>query len=281
MGATVQGDRVPCYPARIQYRGNLSCCVRNLPVQKMNAIPTRSNCAVFARMLVAFVSFLFSDYGYAQGTITQISFEAEAIRSGQLLVEYHESGVAFTAYGTGQYDWGFNGWVSGMWPQRPDNGNGSAYLTPGALSTVSVSLLSTMPFDFVSVDLSEEGSWWPNPVPVQFIGYHPDGSTVTNELTTDGFIDGTGPLADFQTFYFGPGFTGLTRVEIPGSGWSMDNLVLSIPEPEVGTLVIVGGIIFCCTWLGRARRPQLRNHQVSRDSEQPHGRLLKWIGEFE
>jgi hypothetical protein len=205
-------------------------------------------------MLLALASIFSFARGYAQGTI-QVSFEGDAMRSGQLLAEYHESGVAFTAYGTGPYDWGFSGWVSGVWWQRADNGNGSAYLTPGSLSTVTVSSLSGLPMSLMSVDLSEEGSWSPFPVTVHFIGYHPDGSTVTADFTTDGVIDGTGPLADFQTFYFGSAFTGLSRVEIPGSGWAMDNLVITIPEPSAGALVIMGGVILYYVRIGRARRP--------------------------
>ncbi len=77
---------------------------------------------------------------------------------------------------------------------------------------------------------------------MEFIGYHPDGSTVTTSFTTDGIIDGTGPLPDFQTFYF-TGFTDLTQVEIPASSWSLDNLVVSVPEPSAGSLFLVACVM--------------------------------------
>ena len=86
---------------------------------------------------------------------------------------------------------------------------------------------------------------------VPFVGYRPDGSTVTVSFTTDGIIDGTGPLADFQTFYFGPEFSGVTQVRIPAYGWSLDNLVVAIPEPGAISLVALGLGMF---WAIRRKR---------------------------
>jgi PEP-CTERM putative exosortase interaction domain len=80
-------------------------------------------------------------------------------------------------------------------------------------------------------------------VTVPFIGYRADGSTVTANFTTDGIIDGTGPLADFETFYFGPEFRGLTRVEIPTYDWSLDNLVATVPEPQTSALLLLGSVL--------------------------------------
>ena len=37
----------------------------------------------------------------------------------------------------------------------------------------------------------------------------------------------------FHTFYFGSEFSNLNRVEIPTWAWSLDNLVISVPEPSV------------------------------------------------
>lgn len=92
------------------------------------------------------------------------------------------------------------------------------------------------------MDLAEYSTVVPDAVTVHFVGYRLDGSTVTTDFTTDGIIDGTGPLADFQTFYFGPEFSGLTRVEIPTSGWSLDNLVFTVPEPSAGALLFLGAM---------------------------------------
>ncbi len=98
-------------------------------------------------------------------------------------------------------------------------------------------------FQMVSLDLAEFSTLYQEPLVVRFLGYHPDGSMVTTDFITDGIIDGTGPVADFQTFYFGPEFSGLTRVEIPTYGWSLDNLVVTIPEPSVGGLLFLGAAL--------------------------------------
>ena len=68
-----------------------------------------------------------------------------------------------------------------------------------------------------------------------------DDNTVTTPFITDGIIDSTGLMADFQTFYF-QGWTDLTRMEIPTYGWSLDNVVVGgVPEPSAFALVLLGG----------------------------------------
>ena len=207
----------------------------------------------------SFVALLSLGHCCAQGTLTPIAFEGPALRSGKLLREYDEAGMSFTAFGTGLYDWGLYGWVSGRWWQLPDDGAGSAYMVPGAMSTVTITSLSGQLFGLVAVDLAEEGSYAPHPVTVHFTGYRSDGSSVTRDFTTDGVIDGTGPLADFQTFYFGSEFQGFSRVEIPGApGWSMDNLVVSIPEPGTGALIVTAGLILGFVRSQMGRKPNSR-----------------------
>ena len=109
-------------------------------------------------------------------------------------------------------------------------------------------------FNLVSVDLAEYSTAFQQPITVQFIGYYSDGSTITTSFTTDGIIDGTGPLQDFQAFLFpNQGWSGLKRVEIPNSGWSLDNLVVSVPEPDIGTVFLAGGAVF---WVFKRRKAQ-------------------------
>ena len=57
--------------------------------------------------------------------------------------------------------------------------------------------------------------------------------------------------ADFQTCYFGPEFAGVYRVRIPAYGWSLDNLVFSIPEPGASTLLGIGAVLVA---LGSTKR---------------------------
>jgi len=109
------------------------------------------------------------------------------------------------------------------------------------------------PFGLVSVDLAEFSDLYQTPLTVPFIGYRADGSTVSTEFVTDGIIDGAGPLADFQTFYFDSQFVNLVRVEVPTYGWSLDNMVFSdaVPEPSSFTLLLAGGAML---WTLRWRR---------------------------
>ncbi|MCO5053951.1 MAG: hypothetical protein M9920_16865 [Verrucomicrobiae bacterium] len=108
-------------------------------------------------------------------------------------------------------------------------------------------------FNLVAVDLAEYSTVVPDAVTVPFYGYRADGSVVFTSFTTDGIIDGTGPLADFQTFYFGAEFSNLLRVEIPTQNWTLDNLVISIPEPSSLALVLCAGAL----WLAaRGIRPK-------------------------
>jgi hypothetical protein len=106
-------------------------------------------------------------------------------------------------------------------------------------------------FDMVSVDLAEF-SIAVTDTTVRFVGYRFDGTIVTTDFTTDGIIDGTGPVADFETFHFDSRFTDLTRVEIPSRGWSLDNLVV-VPEPSAVALFFVGSMFLCAVRLWRRR----------------------------
>jgi hypothetical protein len=124
--------------------------------------------------------------------------------------------------------------------------NGTAYLQADSMSTLKFSTMGGSPFSLLAVDLAEYSTVLPDARTVHFVGYRSDGGTVTTDLTTDGVIDGTGPLMDFQTFLFGPEWSGLARVEIPSRIWSLDSLVVAIPEPASGTLLALGGLALWC-----------------------------------
>jgi hypothetical protein len=100
-------------------------------------------------------------------------------------------------------------------------------------------------FGMVSVDLAEFSTLYPTPRTVRFVGYRPDGSTVTTDFTTDGIIDGSGPLPDFQTFYFDSRFSDLVRLEVPTPDWALDNMAFSyvVPEPGTTALVLLAGAV--------------------------------------
>ena len=133
---------------------------------------------------------------------------------------------------------------------RPENG--TAYIAAALGDSLVFSSTNGSLFDLFSVDLAEYSTVVSNAATVHFVGYQQDGTIVTTDFITDGIIDGTGPLADFQTFFFpAKDWTQLTRVEIPNFGWSLDNLVTVIPEPTTGSLFLLGGALL---WKLRLRR---------------------------
>jgi hypothetical protein len=183
-----------------------------------------------------------------QGTIN-ITFDGPPTQppgTAILLQQYSESGMHFSPLPGSLY--GFirqGGGVSG-YPE-----NGTTYLQAALGCSLQFSSLNGMLFDLVSVNLAEYSILYSSPQTVHFIGYRPDGSTIT----TDGIIDGAGPLADFQTFNFGPGLSGLTRVEITTTLWSLDNLTVAVPEPSsVWLLLVGGGVLFYVRSKQPARR---------------------------
>src|ERR1035437_153915 len=200
-------------------------------------------------IVVLFMHLGLATAAYGQG-IVQITFDgppAQPPGSDYIVTSYYESGMLFTATNPASHNNQFSRSGGGI-PYFPDDG--TAYLQRGP-STLMFSFTNDSVFDLLSVDLAEWSTDYSNePVTVSFIGYEQGGSTVTNVFTTDGNIDGTGPLADFQTFYF-TNFTDLACVEIPGPtvppnpflSWSLDNLVVSVPEPTGGVLLVIGGLM--------------------------------------
>ncbi|MCW5553955.1 MAG: PEP-CTERM sorting domain-containing protein [Verrucomicrobiae bacterium] len=134
--------------------------------------------------------------------------------------------------------------------------NGSAYLILAAFDSLSGSRGGVSRFGLHSVDLSEFSILYQFSRTVQFVGYRADGGVVTTEFTTDGIMDGTGPLPDFETFYFDDRFFDLVRFEVPSHTYALDNLVFFdvIPEPSTGALVLLGATILGFRLLRRKRR---------------------------
>jgi hypothetical protein len=198
--------------------------------------------------LVALCALLLSLRGAgAQGTITFDGPPVQPPGTARVVQEYHESGVWFAPIP------GSDGFVrrgsnppAAFWPD-----NGTAYVVASLGDSLMFGLDDGSEFGLSSVELAEWSTDYPEPVSVRFVGYKPDGSTVTTDLVTDGIMDGTGPLADFQTLYFGPEFSGLVQVRIPTYGWSLDNLVVTIPEPSAGGLLFLGAALSGLSFLKR------------------------------
>jgi hypothetical protein len=128
-------------------------------------------------------------------------------------------------------------------PRIPDNG--TAYLQASLGDSLSFYYLDGPAFGLVSVDLAGYSTVVPD-FTVNFVGYRTDGSTIHTSFS------GTG--INFRTVHFSPDWAwGLIRVEIPNYAWSLDNLVVVIPEPSTFALTILGGAMFTL-WRMRRRR---------------------------
>lgn len=205
-------------------------------------------------MAILSATLILSKSGYAQGTIQwTVTFDGPPYIPPQheyAITYYTEKGMVFTPIGVGQFG------RSGGAPDNPGfPRNGTAYLFGAFTDSLAVRSLSGAPFGLVSVDLAEFSTLYAFPEVVQFIGYWPDGSTVTTNFVTDGIIDGAGPLNDFETFYFDSRFVGLVRVEVPTYRWSLDNMVFSdaVPEPSVQGLFGLGLLLLGWRFCRRQR----------------------------
>jgi hypothetical protein len=157
---------------------------------------------------------------------------------------------------------GFTHRASGSSSFFPDNGSSYAGFLAGDKPLV-ISNTIPLAFDLVSVDLAEYSSVFAIAWTIPFTGYRADGSTVAISFVLDGVIDGTGPAADFQTFYFGSTFTNVLYVQVGQSLYSMDNLRIEpVPEPPAILLAAVS-LALLGGWHGlRNRRCRLTERMI-------------------
>jgi hypothetical protein len=138
---------------------------------------------------------------------------AQPVGTDYAVRQYQESGLVFKPLGpldaVPPFRMGRCGGGISFFPE-----NGSAYLQPGLGEPVEIFTTDQSSFDFLTVDLAEYSTVFPIPITIMFFGFKANGQMVFESFTTDGIIDGTGPLQDFQTFAFGPKFKHLVRVEI-------------------------------------------------------------------
>jgi hypothetical protein len=130
-------------------------------------------------------------------------------------------------------------------PLFPDNGT----IAMGIINT-SFPILTydfDKPFALRSIDLGEYSAH-PNsagiPVEISVIGTTYLGETISGMFVTDGIIDGSGPLADFEHVTFGSQWLNLRSVQFEhDNAFSMDNIEVEIgvvPEPSTGLLIGLG-----------------------------------------
>jgi hypothetical protein len=180
-----------------------------------------------------------------QGTLT-ITFDGPPVPSGQTVVSsYDESGMLF-----GSQSYGFGRFQSGFQPGFPDDG--TAYLQgegQGGYNNVYGDFIDGSTFGVESIDLAAAGGS-STTISAVFEGWLANGTVLTES------VSGTG--IDFRTVDFGPewssGLTAFGIANAPSSpdGWSADNLVVVVPEPGMGALLL-GGLIALVFWRSKTR----------------------------
>jgi hypothetical protein len=178
---------------------------------------------------------------FSQGVL-QITFDGPltvAPGTGIIVTNYSEEGMLFQPLKGSR---GFSRWGAATDPRDPNNG--TAFVRAALGQSLMFHFNNGSTFEMLSVDLAGYSSVVPDAT-IQFVGYRGDGSTVITNVDRHGIV--------FDTMYFGPEFSDLTRVEIPNSLWSLDNLTVSVPEPSAGALWVSG--LACGAFVfGRSRK---------------------------
>ncbi len=193
---------------------------------------------------------------HGQGTLEyRVTFDGPpyiAPGTGKLVDSYSEAGMFFQPIGGASFDNRF-GRATSPGDAFPDNH--STYLDGPAFCSLEVVSAASSHFGILSIDIAESSTLYKYPATIPFGGYRSDGTAVWTSFTTDGIIDGTGPLADFETFYFDARFNDLVRLEVPTYGWALDNMVFSaVPEPTTLGLLCMGALAFIGAATRRVRR---------------------------
>ncbi len=99
---------------------------------------------------------------------------------------------------------------------------------------------------------------FPNALNIHVVGNLSGGGTISQDFLLDQIKDGAGGLADFQTFLFGPGWTGLDSVVWSGidaqgglASMAFDNISTSVPEPST-LLLLAAAMLGFAGWRRRA-----------------------------
>ncbi len=181
-------------------------------------------------LMSVFLSGLFGSDEFTIGQIRTVTFDPPVNPGGiAILDDWEDQSMYFTGpNGFAQYDSGRD--------RCPDNGTAYLQFTSGPPRTLVFNNVYSIPFTLHSVDLAEYSTFFDEPWTITFTGHKTDGSTVTEQFTVDGVIDGPGPLADFETFFLGGEFTDLSYVEVPTTRYALDNVVVA-PASGYETLV--------------------------------------------
>jgi hypothetical protein len=179
--------------------------------------------------------------GHGQGTLL-ITFDGPPIPPDELpmgINSYSESGMIFLPPEENEGFIRAAAIRNDSYPQ-----NGTPYIQGAGItgySAVICAFSDFSAFGVLSLDLAGYYSLGNNTdFDVSFLGWREDGSEISNRVTGMGI--------DFRTIHFGPEWSsGLRRLDIQGmlegpNGWSVDNLVLIVPEPATGALLLTGAL---------------------------------------
>ena len=152
------------------------------------------------------------------------------------MAQYDEAGYHFQPLGPLATQAPYHmGRVGPATSNRPNNG--TTHLALLSQDSCKITRIGGSAFDALRIDLAEYSTVFSSPQTFTFTGRKADASTVSVTFTTDGVVDGTGSLVDYQTFTFPDTFRGLVSLETESFG-SYDNLVLQpsdlvvTPDPE-------------------------------------------------
>lgn len=169
----------------------------------------------------------------------EVAVQNFVVTTGSVLTSYFSSVYIQNAYNSGY----------------PENG-GNYLRCLSSDKSVIVRHRDRIPFTVESIDLSEYSNVYPQPKLITITGTKAGGGTVTKQVVTDGVFDGTGPLADFQTFSLGTEFANITELQASSPPFMADNIVVRLegqetplpPDPDLPVLYDV-------TWGGSPHVP--------------------------
>jgi hypothetical protein len=176
----------------------------------------------------------------------------------------HEDGFVITTLGSINDQLGVG---NHTWCADSCADNGTQALRSSSAGTITLFQREDQSvFHFLGFDAGELNSTFADlwATGIRVTGYRADSTSITQDFTLDLLNDGTGGIADFQTFFSNGLFTNLVSLTMEGLGtngfnyYSIDNVVLStdpvsVPEPTGLALLAAG--LGALTWMRRRPRP--------------------------
>jgi hypothetical protein len=198
---------------------------------------TQLKCGHFRKTfaLAALVMACACDWALGQGTLT-FRFEGQAPGTESQIGVYSEAGMQVGNLGPQSL------YLSGGGiPGYPDNGTGYLEIPAGSirLGYNTFPPGAAVPFSLLSFDAATYHTFPGSSLTV--VGYvYPQ--SMGSTLTVTNTFSISGPT--FQTFHLDSSFSSVYQVDVLSATWSLDNLVISVPEPSFFSLWLASVILF-------------------------------------